>query len=223
MAHIPRFLKRINSTLFVKATAEQLFLVNLDIEKKKLEKLRRIPKQKAFHTQSDRAIELPKPDINHPETNKKNILGSLLLGIIRPPPVLNSNSRKGDGSEEVASPVEVNIDAEQAEKRADILENLDMPKLDLKKAESKIINMHSRSKKCSNLSFRDQEIEDARSVHSEYGLVIAGRGSIEIFRSRSPVTRERIQPTISVSFALRDLPTQCSCHVAMVAFVMSAQ
>lgn len=78
LAHIPRFLRRLNSTLFAKATAEQLFLVNLDIEKKKHEKFRNKPKQHSLRTLSDRCIQIPPIDR---ASNKNSILGGKSFGL----------------------------------------------------------------------------------------------------------------------------------------------
>ena len=57
--NIPKFLKRVNSSLFAKATAKQIFMVELDIEKKKQNKLKSLPKDKDNQRiKSDRFVKI---------------------------------------------------------------------------------------------------------------------------------------------------------------------
>jgi hypothetical protein len=72
IAHIPKFLKRVNSSVFVKATAKQIFLIDLDIEKLKHQKLKQDRSHKKPKISSDRCIPIKKNDIRSKNQKSKN-------------------------------------------------------------------------------------------------------------------------------------------------------
>jgi hypothetical protein len=64
--NIPKFLKRVNSSLFAKATAKQIFMVELDIEKKKQNKLKSLPKDKDNQRiKSDRFVKIAQQQMSY--------------------------------------------------------------------------------------------------------------------------------------------------------------
>lgn len=71
IAHIPKFLKRVNSSVFVKATAKQIFLIDLDIEKLKHQKLKQDRSHKKPKISSDRCIPVKKNDIRSKNQKSK--------------------------------------------------------------------------------------------------------------------------------------------------------
>lgn len=141
-----------NSTLFAKATAEQLFLVNLEIEKKKHEHARKKPKQQNLKTNSDRCIQVT-GTLDVPST-KHSILGGKPFSFRRNPPVVirNEASRIENTSKaDAITPHENKQDTQEQKKMF----------------ESRIMSKHNRSNKQSNIPLKPEEFEDFRSAYSE--------------------------------------------------------
>ena len=157
LGHIPRFLKRLNTTLFAKATAEQIFLVDLDIMQRKMEKVRKRPKPSPLKTRSDRCIPLTPPI---EPVSKKNILGSKHQASRRQNPMAVPVEKTFETSEKLAFAA-MNTAAIPLENK------LEVEAKGHKKTESKIIGFNARSKKTSTIPLKEGDIEEMLSVYSE--------------------------------------------------------
>lgn len=60
-SEVPRFLVKINESLFSRATAKQIFMIDMDLQKSKRDKVRDRPKEKetGSKVKSDREIKVP--------------------------------------------------------------------------------------------------------------------------------------------------------------------
>lgn len=60
-AEVPRFLVKINESLFSRATAKQIFMIDMDLQKSKRDKIkeRPLPKKNESKVKSDRDIKVP--------------------------------------------------------------------------------------------------------------------------------------------------------------------